>query len=81
MKSKLLAAAVFAMIAAVRASACAACFGKNDSPMAKGLNAGIFVLLAVVAAFWVIFGSFFVFIARRAKRVNPVLPGEENRDV
>ena len=78
MKSKLLAAAVFAMIAAVRASAC---FGKNDSPMAKGLNAGIFVLLAVVAAFWVIFGSFFVFIARRAKRVNPVLPGEENRDV
>ena len=28
--------------------ACAACFGKSDSPMAHGLNWGIFTLLGVV---------------------------------
>ena len=78
MKAKLLTALVLLMAAAVKASACAACFGKTDSPMAKGLNAGIFVLLGVVAAFWVLFGSFFVFIALRAKRVSPGLPGEKS---
>ena len=30
------------------AQACAACFGQNDGPLAKGMNAGIFTLLGVV---------------------------------
>jgi len=34
------------------------------------MNAGIYVMLVFVAAAWVFFGSFFVFIARRSKRVN-----------
>lgn len=31
------------------ASACPVCFGAADSPMAEGMNAGIFVLLGVTA--------------------------------
>ena len=46
--------------------ACAACFGKSDSNMARSLNAGIFSLLAVIVT--VLFGaaSFFVFLSRKA---------------
>jgi len=46
--------------------ACAACFGKADSNMARSLNAGIFSLLAVIVT--VLFGaaSFFVFLSRKA---------------
>lgn len=55
---------------AVRASACAACFGKTDAPLAQGMNAGIFAMLAFVVLAWVAFGSFFVFIARRANKVK-----------
>jgi hypothetical protein len=48
------------------AMACAACYGKSDSPMAQGMNAGIFALLGVIAT--VLFGActFFVVLARRA---------------
>lgn len=48
--------------------ACAACFGKSDSPMAKGMNAGIFTLLAVIAAVLFASATFFVFLARRASQ-------------
>jgi hypothetical protein len=34
------------------------------------MNAGIYVMLVFVAAAWVLFGSFFVFIARRSRSVN-----------
>ncbi|MSU32936.1 MAG: hypothetical protein EXS25_09835 [Pedosphaera sp.] len=50
-----------------KASACAACFGKTDAPLAQGMNAGIFVMLAIVVGAWIAFGSFFVFIARRSR--------------
>lgn len=63
-------ALILMAVAVVRADACAACFGKTDAPLARGMNAGIFTMLAVVAGAWILFGSFFVFIARRAKRVN-----------
>jgi heme/copper-type cytochrome/quinol oxidase subunit 2 len=69
-----------ACLATVKAAACAACFGQSNSPMAKGLNAGIFALLGVVVFFWILFGTFFVFIARRARQTTPVLPGEERAD-
>lgn len=52
-------------------SACTACFGKTDESMAQGMNAGIYVMLAFVVAAWVLFGSFFVFIARRSRRLDP----------
>ena len=64
--------------APVQALACAACFGKSDSDMAKGMNAGIMALLVFVLGFWVLFGSFFVYIARRGRQNQSELPGEKN---
>lgn len=46
--------------------ACAACFGKSDSNMARSLNAGIFSLMAVIGTVLVGAASFFVFISRKA---------------
>jgi len=48
------------------APACSACFGKSDSDLAKGMNSGIFVLLAVVVVVLSAITSFFVYLARRA---------------
>jgi len=50
--------------------ACAACSGKSDSNMAKGMNAGIFAMLGVVAVMLTAASSFFVFLARRSAVVN-----------
>ncbi len=47
--------------------ACAACYGKSDAPMAKGMNWGIFSLLAVVGMVLGGVTAFFVFLARRAR--------------
>jgi hypothetical protein len=51
------------------AMACTACFGQSDSPMAKGLNAGVFALLAVIGMVLAGAATFFVFMARRASTV------------
>ena len=48
------------------ARACAACFGKSDSAMAQGMNAGILALLGVIGLVLVGAASFFVFLARQA---------------
>ncbi len=62
----------------VRLFGCAACFGQSDSPMAHGLNAGMLALLVFVVGAWALFGSFFVFLMRRANRVNDAVPGDQN---
>ena len=46
--------------------ACAACFGASDSNQAKGMNMGIFALLAVVVIVLGGIASFFIYLARRA---------------
>jgi heme/copper-type cytochrome/quinol oxidase subunit 2 len=46
--------------------ACAMCYGKSDSPLAAGMNWGIFSLLAVVVFVLGSVASFFVFLARKA---------------
>ncbi len=67
MKKILTAAAVVAGFASpASALACAACFGKSDSNMARSLNAGIFSLLGVIVTVLVGAASFFVFVSRRA---------------
>ena len=48
------------------AQACAACYGQSDSPMAHGLNWGIFSLLVVVVGMLGGIASFFVYLARRS---------------
>lgn len=60
---------VLALASASPALACAACFGKTDSPLAHGMNAGIFTLLAVIGTMLAMIASFFVFITRRAGRL------------
>ena len=52
------------------ASACASCFGQSDSPMAKGMNAGIFTLLLVITSVLVTVAIFFAYILRRAARLR-----------
>jgi succinate-acetate transporter protein len=56
--------------AGTRALGCAACFGRSDSPMAQGMNWGIFTLLVVVAVMLSLIASFFVFIVRRQSRIE-----------
>ncbi|PYJ87503.1 MAG: hypothetical protein DME22_01400 [Verrucomicrobia bacterium] len=46
--------------------ACAACFGKSDSDLAKGMNWGILSLLAVVVFVLSGFAAFFIYLAKRA---------------
>ena len=49
-----------------RVLACAACFGESDSPLARGMNWGIFSLLAVIVCVLGGVASFFVYLGRRA---------------
>jgi hypothetical protein len=49
------------------ALACPVCFGESDSPLAHGVNMGIFFLLAVVGLVLAAFAVFFVYLARRAR--------------
>ncbi len=59
--------AVVAMLAAPQPlAACAVCYGKSDSDLARGMNWGILSLLAVVVFVLGGIASFFVYLARRA---------------
>ena len=51
------------------ALACAACYGQSDSPMATGMNWGIFCLLGFVVFVLGSLTTFFVFIAKRSATV------------
>jgi hypothetical protein len=48
------------------ALACPVCFGQNDSPLASAMNLGIVAMLVVVAGVLAAFGSFIVYLNRRA---------------
>lgn len=50
--------------------ACAACYGASDSPMARGMNWGIFTLLAVVLCVLGTFATFIVFLAKRSAAIS-----------
>ena len=54
--------------------ACATCFGKSDSALAKGMNMGIFSLLVVITGVLGMVASFFVFLGRRSSRVSGNAP-------
>ena len=63
----LVAAAAFAALAPSPLFACAACYGKSDSPLASGMNWGIFTLMGVILSVLTCFVLFFVHIARGEK--------------
>jgi hypothetical protein len=49
---------------------CAACFGKSDSAMARGMNMGIFSLLVVVVCVLSSVAGFFFYLARRGAKME-----------
>jgi hypothetical protein len=53
-------------ISAPSAMACATCFGVSDSPMAKGMNWGIFSLLIVIVTMLASIAGFFIFLAKKS---------------
>ncbi len=59
------------------ALACAACFGRSDSPMAKGMNMGIMTLLFVIMSVLVGISIFFFYILRRAARLSREQPNTD----
>lgn len=63
-------------VSAPDASACAACFGKSDSKLAEGMNAGIFALLGVIGGVLFAIAGFFFYIARRAITHPLPIPSE-----
>ena len=59
--------AALAMVATPQSAlACATCFGKSDSDLAKAMNWGIVSLLAVVVFVLGGIAAFFIYLARRA---------------
>ena len=50
--------------------ACAACYGTSDSPLAKGMNWGIFSLLGVITFVLLSIASVGFVLARRAASSN-----------
>jgi magnesium-transporting ATPase (P-type) len=56
---------VLAAFAPTQMFACAACYGRSDSPLASGINWGIFTLFCVIATVLGSIATFFVFIIRR----------------
>jgi len=70
----------FAMLLAPRAAlACPVCFGQNDSPLAKAMNLGVLAMLVVVAGVLASFASFFIYLSRRARLADQLLPAEGSR--
>jgi heme/copper-type cytochrome/quinol oxidase subunit 2 len=45
--------------------ACAACYGQDSGPMARGMNWGIFSLLAVIVCVLIGVAGFFIYLANR----------------
>ena len=74
-------AALAALVLAVprAALACPVCFGQSDSPLAQGVNMGIYFLLAVIGGVLVAFASFFIYLARRARAIAAVENDESVR--
>ena len=52
--------------------ACAVCYGQSDSPMAHGMNWGIFALLVVIASVLSGIVVFFVHVGRRSAALDKV---------
>jgi len=54
--------------------ACATCFGQSDSPMAQGMNWGIFTLLGVIVTVLATIFGFFVYLIRKAAAAESSAP-------
>ena len=60
--------------------ACAACYGRSDSPLASGMNWGIFTLLGVVLTVLTCCALFFVHVVRGEKAENDDTNNSDPKD-
>jgi heme/copper-type cytochrome/quinol oxidase subunit 2 len=70
LRKLLIAAALVPILSGSPLFACAACYGKSDSPLASGMNWGIFTLLGVVLTVLTCIALFFVHVVRGEKAQN-----------
>ena len=60
--------------------ACAACYGQSDSPLASGMNWGIFTLMGVIVTVLATIATFFVYLIRKETAAGdhpaPTIPTE-----
>lgn len=60
---------------ALPAAACSVCFGDPNSPLAHGVEMGVWFLLAVIVLVEAAFGIFFfVYLRRRVRRIRIPMP-------
>jgi heme/copper-type cytochrome/quinol oxidase subunit 2 len=75
---------LIAMVAAMGACvpspvlACAACYGRSDSPLASAMNWGIFTLLGIVVTVLVSIAGFFFYIINRETAQAETGPAAQN---
>lgn len=67
----ILAVLLSAVVVPGLADACQVCFGDPNSPMTKGAQAGVWVLLGIVLAVEAAFGVFFFVYLRKRSRFYP----------
>jgi hypothetical protein len=65
LKTILVAAAGLAAFTPAPLFACAACYGKSDSPLAHGMNWGIFTLMGIIVTVLATIASFFIYIIHK----------------
>jgi heme/copper-type cytochrome/quinol oxidase subunit 2 len=63
-------AAALAVFAPSSLFACAACYGKSDSPLAIGMNWGIFTLMGVIVAVLGSIAAFFIYLIRKEEAAS-----------
>jgi hypothetical protein len=56
--------------------ACAACYGQSDSPLAQGLNWGIFTLMGCIVCVLGGVAMFFVHVGRKSANTRAAESGE-----
>ena len=61
---------LFALATAPSAFACATCYGASDSPLAKGMNWGIMVLLGFIGAVLTGIVAFFIHVGRNSAKLS-----------
>jgi hypothetical protein len=70
--------ALFALATAPSAMACATCYGASDSPLAKGMNWGIMVLLGFIGSVLAGIVAFFIHVGRNSAKLaasaKPIQP-------
>lgn len=69
-KFSFLALTAFLFFKPTPALACAVCMGDPNSPLVKGANAGVWLLLVVVAAVLSGFGGIILFWVKRAEKLG-----------